>query len=358
MNSRIGRAGGAAFVLASVLAIAGCGGYGGGNYSSGSGQVASITISPASASIAVNGTQQYTAVAKDSSGNTLTGVTYAWNSSNTAVATINSNGLATGVAAGTAMITASVTYSGGVYGMGTTVTSNSATLTVSASAMAVGTVAVGRAVAKPATSVTLNGGSGRAVQGATVSLKDSDGQTVVAMSDANGRFQLATSGLNPGFLLKAVDNQGHVLYSFADSAGNLNITPFTDLMVRVWYRAHGSTAEAAFANPAAHPVPNVAQLTQLNKIVTGLLADALTREGLDPAKFNLISTPFTVNNTGFGAVLDKVAVRAQANSQILLRDMLGNRETAISFDAAHDTVTLSTANLSGGPASHTNVVLR
>jgi hypothetical protein len=358
MNSRTSLASGAALALVSLLAIAGCGGYGGGNYSSGSGQVASITISPASATIAVNGTQQYAAVAKDSGGNTVTGVTYTWTSSNTAVATINSNGLATGVAAGSTMITASVTYSGGVYGMGTTVTSNSATLTVSVTAMAAGTVAVGRAVAKPATSVMLNGGSGRAVQAAIVSLKDSGGQTVVAMTDASGRFQLATSGLNPGFLLKAVDNQGHVLYSFADSAGNLNITPFTDLMVRMWYRAHGSTAEAAFANPAAHPLPNVAQLTQLNKTVTGLLADALTREGLDPAKFNLVSTPFTANDTGFGAVLDKVAVLAQANGQILLRDTLGNRETAISFDAAHDTVTLSTANLSGRSASRTNVVLR
>src|SRR5579875_1340555 len=85
-----------------------CGGY---SMSSSTPTVASIAISPASPSIAVGATQQFTATAKDSSGNTISGVTFAWSSSATGVATINSSGLATGVSAGTTQITAS---SGGV----------------------------------------------------------------------------------------------------------------------------------------------------------------------------------------------------------------------------------------------------
>ena len=69
--------------------------------------VASISVSPASPSIAVDATQQFTATATDSNGNTLTGVTFTWASSATGVATISSSGLATGVTAGTTQITAS-----------------------------------------------------------------------------------------------------------------------------------------------------------------------------------------------------------------------------------------------------------
>ena len=68
--------------------------------------VASVTVSPASASLLVGATQQFTAVSKDSAGNTLTGRTVTWASSNTAVAMVSASGLATGVASGPATITA------------------------------------------------------------------------------------------------------------------------------------------------------------------------------------------------------------------------------------------------------------
>ena len=335
MHSRTLRTSGMALALASLLALAACGGvggYGGGGGSAPAGTITTINLTPVTATIAVNGTQQFTAVGKDSGGNTVNGATFTWSSSNPAVATISNSGLATGMTAGTTTITASISYAGGIYGMGVTYTSNPATLTVTAAAMAVGTMAVGRAV-----------------PGAVVSLKDSQGQTVVAMTDGSGRFQLATSGLNAGFLLKGEDNQGHVLFSFADSAGNINITPLTDLMVRMWYHAHGTTADAAFADPAAHPVPQAAQLVTLNSSVTDMLAGALTSQGLDPAKFNLVATPFVANGTGFDRVLDGITV-AQSSDQFLLRDTLGQRETAITFDAGHHAVTFSTMDLSGRTA--------
>ena len=68
--------------------------------------VASVTVSPASASLLVGGTQQFIAVTKDSAGNMLTGRTVTWASSNTAVAVVSGSGLATGMAGGPATITA------------------------------------------------------------------------------------------------------------------------------------------------------------------------------------------------------------------------------------------------------------
>ncbi len=68
--------------------------------------VATVTVSPASANVAVGALQQLTATPKDASGNPLSGRVVTWASGNTALATVGGSGLVTGVAAGTVTITA------------------------------------------------------------------------------------------------------------------------------------------------------------------------------------------------------------------------------------------------------------
>ena len=68
--------------------------------------VASVTVSPTTASLQAGATRQFSAVIKDSAGNTLTGRVVTWASSNAAAAGVNGSGLVTGVAAGSATITA------------------------------------------------------------------------------------------------------------------------------------------------------------------------------------------------------------------------------------------------------------
>lgn len=65
-----------------------------------------IDVSLAQSSVQAGATSQATATPHDASGNVLTGRTITWSSSNTAVATVNANGLATSVAPGSADITA------------------------------------------------------------------------------------------------------------------------------------------------------------------------------------------------------------------------------------------------------------
>jgi uncharacterized protein YjdB len=67
--------------------------------------VASVDVTPASASIAPGGTVQLTAVAKDGAGAVLPGRPIAWSTSSAQIATV-AGGLVTGVAAGTAQIVA------------------------------------------------------------------------------------------------------------------------------------------------------------------------------------------------------------------------------------------------------------
>jgi uncharacterized protein YjdB len=68
--------------------------------------VASVTVSPATAGVLVGGTQQFTGTLRDASGNVLTGRTITWSSSSLSIATISVGGLASGLVAGTATITA------------------------------------------------------------------------------------------------------------------------------------------------------------------------------------------------------------------------------------------------------------
>ena len=78
----------------------------GGGADSGTGPqvtVASIAISPASASVDVGATTQLVGTPVDASGGAISGRTITWASSNTAQATVSSSGLVTGVAAGGAV---------------------------------------------------------------------------------------------------------------------------------------------------------------------------------------------------------------------------------------------------------------
>ncbi|MCL4213158.1 MAG: Ig-like domain-containing protein [Gemmatimonadales bacterium] len=68
--------------------------------------VASVTLSPSTASVAVGQAMQFAATLRDASGNLLTGRSVTWTSTASAVATINASGSASGVGAGTTTIRA------------------------------------------------------------------------------------------------------------------------------------------------------------------------------------------------------------------------------------------------------------
>ena len=72
--------------------------------------VASIAITASAPAIELNTTMQLTATLKDAVGNTLSGRSVSWTSSNPAVATVSSQGLVTGAGTGTSTITATSEY--------------------------------------------------------------------------------------------------------------------------------------------------------------------------------------------------------------------------------------------------------
>ena len=93
--------------------------------------VSVVEVSPSMATVEVGRTQRFVATAKASDGTVIGGVDFAWSSSNTAVATINNNGVATAVAVGTATIRAT----------GNGVSSAAVTITVTVAAVSRITIA-------------------------------------------------------------------------------------------------------------------------------------------------------------------------------------------------------------------------
>lgn len=69
-------------------------------------EVASVTVSPASATIVQNATRSFAASAFELNGGPVSGVGFTWTSSNTTIATVSGAGVATGVAVGDVTITA------------------------------------------------------------------------------------------------------------------------------------------------------------------------------------------------------------------------------------------------------------
>ena len=169
------------------------------------GAIASITVTPASATLSVGQTSQETAVAKDAQGSVIDGTSFTWTTSNPAAAIVSSAGTVSAVGAGTATIRAAA---GGVTGsMSVSVTSTVATVasvavTLSNTNIQVGGTAQASAVAKDA--------SGNVLPGTVFTWKSSS-TSVAAVS---------TSGLVNG----VSTGTAQITASVAGVAGSANVS--------------------------------------------------------------------------------------------------------------------------------------
>jgi hypothetical protein len=90
--------------------------------------VTTVTVAPTSASVVAGSTTPLVATVKDQNGNVMSGQTVIWTTSNSAAATVNSSGLVTGVAAGSATITATSSGKTGTSSITVTALSGGGTL--------------------------------------------------------------------------------------------------------------------------------------------------------------------------------------------------------------------------------------
>jgi parallel beta-helix repeat protein len=132
--------------------------------------VASVGVSPASASLAVGDTVRLVATPRDADGNALTGRSVTWTTSGAAVATVSSTGLVTGMGAGTATISAT---SEGRTGVATVTVTTSATTRPGFHVSPAGSSANDGSASRPwSLTYALSGAGGRIQPGDTVWLRN------------------------------------------------------------------------------------------------------------------------------------------------------------------------------------------
>ena len=139
-------------------------------------KVSSVAINPQIINVGIGQSSQILAVSKDANGDTITGLSIAWASSNVAVATVSSTGLVTGVSKGESTIIASV---GGVSASGSVLVTD-----VSASSIEItpnkGTLSIGQS---SQLSARLKDAQGNIVAGRNVSWSSSD-TAIITVSNA------------------------------------------------------------------------------------------------------------------------------------------------------------------------------
>ena len=102
------------------MTLSGCGGDSTGTQT----PVATVTVAPNPATVGVGATVQLTATLKDAGGNELSGRSVTWSSDATGVATVSTNGLVSGVAVGSANVSATSENKSGAAAVSVTSTSS------------------------------------------------------------------------------------------------------------------------------------------------------------------------------------------------------------------------------------------
>lgn len=207
----------------------------------------------------------------------------------------------------------------------------------------------------PPPNKTLSGtaATGAPVAGATVTLKDRNGVSRTTTTASNGSYSLNVTGLTPPFLVR-VEGGTTVLYSTAANDGTLNVHPFTNLIVTVYYETFGTTVDAAFAGlSSTTPLPTDTEVRVIASVVKRILTPFLEALNLNPASFDLFTTPFSANGTGFDALLDQTAF-ADATEFTIDTNGDGNPEqqtTATANDESNEVTFNSTTTDADGNTS-------
>ena len=184
--------------------------------------------------------------------------------------------------------------------------------------------------------------SGTAAAGApiigTVTVKGSLGNTKSALIEADGTYNVDVTGLTAPYRLRAqgtVGGRTYKLHSYAEEAdvgGNVNITPFTDLIVA---NAAGQIAESYFDSAAPLDIDPL-ELEAQEDALQAKLQNVLTALGVDSA-INLLNSTFSADRSGLDAALDVVSIEVDTTSNVAtIKNLLEDTEITDSVTDTED----------------------
>jgi hypothetical protein len=169
------------------------------------------------------------------------------------------------------------------------------------------------------------------------------------IAGADGRFTLDIPNYPPFMLRIIPHNQGIELFSFAPSAGHVNLTPLTHLAMYVAVGTEVDLETLFHEWDGSQLSPEEVQMAAA--MVSANLAPLLDKQGLDHRTYDFFRTDFKTDGTGMDAVLDSVRIHIDAaaetlSSSIRILDPSGRQLST--FDAAIPPVTNTAASPATG----------
>ena len=155
---------------------------------------------------------------------------------------------------------------------------------------------------------------GAPIANSDVIIRDKNGKKYTTLTDANGKYNAVLQGMEPPFILKAIRKEKQALFSVAMKEGIANIHPLSDFVIRNWYGVEGRNIESEFDNNEvdSNP-PKESEINSITQSVQNILATVYTQLGI-PEEFNLLTSEFNANSTGFDKLLDLTLIVNQNNN--------------------------------------------
>lgn len=154
-------------------------------------------------------------------------------------------------------------------------------------------------------------GDGAPIVGGLVTITDANGLSITATTNFQGYYSANISGFKSP-LIGNVTKGSRTLYTFSTKVAatnktvTINITGITDKIVSDIAVLAGK--DSARKITAADIVANKNNIAGVIANVNNSIASILTANGLNPATFDPINTPFTTNHKGYDAVLDALLI--------------------------------------------------
>lgn len=236
-------------------------------------------------------------------------------------------------------------------------------LASSATALVLGLTGCGGGDDSPAPSasaanVTLSGvaATGAPIANAQVKAVNAKGQSVTTTSAADGSFSISIAESAP-YALSVTDSSGKVWYSYAPAGGSVNITPLSTLALA---KAFGNKPLSQLVEGWAATRLDAAAVLDAAKTLNANFRTLLQAQGVDYSSFNVFSSAFSANHSGFDAVLDAMRLQFSCTGSVCTEQVtspLGN--TLITWNSELTTagISLSFTPQGGGGGTTINVNL-
>ena len=155
-----------------------------------------------------------------------------------------------------------------------------------------------------------------------VNVKGANGATASSPIDATGHFSLDVTALTANYILYAegtVNGKSVRLYSAAVAAGNINITPITDLIVASAYQDLPQNAYAAWNGSQVDSTTLDTATTQIQTSLAPVLTAVGVSSTADPMTMN-----FNADGTGMDQALDVLDVNYAGTTATVTNTVTGS----------------------------------